>query len=55
MPSGLFGLAFVAGLALCLWPERGDSTVQAPVVPRRPQMRRLSPEGLAAPRRQRNA
>ncbi len=49
VPCGLFGLAFLAGLALCLRPERGDSSVQAPVVPRRPQMRRLSPEGLAAP------
>lgn len=55
VPSGLFGLAFLAALALCLRPERGDSTVQAAVVPRRPQMRRLSPEGLAAPCRQRNA
>lgn len=48
VPSGLFGLAFLAGLALCLRPERGDSTVQAPVVSRRPQMRRLSPEAPAA-------
>jgi hypothetical protein len=55
VPFGLFGLALLAGLALCLWPERGDGTAQAPVVPRRPQMPRLSPEALADLRRQLSA